>query len=580
MVLPNIKPARFDEPSTAQDQASSLKFPSAALWAPSILALNKETLGQRIEPLLPGDPAIGNAIYHGEFKFSATEIRCRGTLVFDCNVVERPWLESLHGFAWIHHIRATGRELNRLHARALISDWIAKKGHRQSVANSTAVMSRRVISWITCAHYLCEGDGELFHEAFLSSLAKHVRDLHLRLLLPGSLSDRLDASLALSYASIGLLGLEASRSIAFSALGNCLDRQILPDGGHVSRNPQKLVQLLLDLLPLRLACDCARIELPLSVHGAIERMIPMVRFFMHGDGGIAIFHGANNSLCRECDAIMQSDEVHGKPFLHASYSGYGRLSAGTATVICDVGEPPDRDANPLGAAAPLSFEFSDGPNRIVMNCGSPPTDSAELQEAGRRIEAHSTAAINSGRPTSSPVSGVFARLLRRNSEPRTTLAHCEAGDIGSLIDARSQELPDDLGKVHERSLFLSSNGTDLRGEDRLSYFPVENSGDLPFAIRFHLHPSIKVTPTKDNGGAVLVAADKTAWKFSYRGGELRIEESIRIWGTAGPRKTAQIVLRGFFGESIRILWAFKKIAPEREPPTPVAEEGKLPFLTE
>ena len=36
-----------------------------------------------------------------------------------------------------------------------------------------------------------------------------------------------------------------------------LERQVLPDGGHISRNPWVLVELLLDLLPLR-RCFAAR----------------------------------------------------------------------------------------------------------------------------------------------------------------------------------------------------------------------------------------------------------------------------------------------------------------------------------
>ena len=32
-----------------------------------------------------------------------------------------------------------------------------------------------------------------------------------------------------------------------------IERQILPDGGHISRNPGALIELLLDLLPLRQA---------------------------------------------------------------------------------------------------------------------------------------------------------------------------------------------------------------------------------------------------------------------------------------------------------------------------------------
>ena len=46
-----------------------------------------------------------------------------------------------------------------------------------------------------------------------------------------------------------------------SCLAAELERQILPDGGHSSRNPSILVELLLDLLPLR-QCFAARGQPP------------------------------------------------------------------------------------------------------------------------------------------------------------------------------------------------------------------------------------------------------------------------------------------------------------------------------
>ena len=45
-----------------------------------------------------------------------------------------------------------------------------------------------------------------------------------------------------------------------------LERQILPDGGHISRNPGALIELLLDLLPLRQAFAARNIAPPPQLH--------------------------------------------------------------------------------------------------------------------------------------------------------------------------------------------------------------------------------------------------------------------------------------------------------------------------
>jgi len=62
-------------------------------------------------------------------------------------------------------------------------------------------------------------------------------------------------------------------------LSDELQRQILPDGGHISRNPGALIELLIDLLPLRQTFAARNIAPPPALLNAIDRMMPMLRFF-------------------------------------------------------------------------------------------------------------------------------------------------------------------------------------------------------------------------------------------------------------------------------------------------------------
>jgi Uncharacterized protein conserved in bacteria len=70
-----------------------------------------------------------------------------------------------------------------------------------------------------------------------------------------------------------------------------LQRQILPDGGHISRDPAVIIDVLIELLPLRQAYASRNIAPPPALLNAIDRMMPMLRFFRHSEGTFAHFNG-------------------------------------------------------------------------------------------------------------------------------------------------------------------------------------------------------------------------------------------------------------------------------------------------
>ena len=51
-----------------------------------------------------------------------------------------------------------------------------------------------------------------------------------------------------------------------------LDRQLHDDGGHVSRNPMAVVELLMDLLPLQTCFNARERDLPEGIAEVIPRM--------------------------------------------------------------------------------------------------------------------------------------------------------------------------------------------------------------------------------------------------------------------------------------------------------------------
>jgi uncharacterized heparinase superfamily protein len=503
-----------------------------------------------IRPLMPGCAERGAQIYRGHFGFNGKTVHCRGASIFEAPEADAAWHEDLHGFAWLAHLEASGLELARVHARALISDWLDRdRGHKRSV-DSLTVVARRLMSWITAAPFLLDHASGDFLAKFWSGLSSHIRDLQLRSTLCISPSRRLACATALAYAAVGLRGMEPWRAAILEWLADRLDAQILPDGGHVSRNPADLVQLLIDLTPLRLACDAHRINMPQPLQAALERMVPMLRFFLHGDGGLAMSGGGADALIPQCSAILSADRTQGMPISNALHSRYMRLAHGSTIVIFDLG-PNARGGRPV---SPLAFELSDGPCRIVTNCAAPlrPNDFGEIAHAPEAFGTVTLLAASKPAPLPFLENLALRRGVAPPSEPR--LASTPAG---SLAEANHACFALQTGYAHERRLFLSSSGTDLRGEDRFVTALGAEPREAHFALAFHLHPDVKATLASDGSSIVLLCPRNIAWIFMARGADIALEQSACPCDGAPARKTVQIFLSGRVSQS-PVRWAFKR----------------------
>ena len=71
---------------------------------------------------------------------------------------------------------------------------------------------------------------------------------------------------------------------------NCSGRSC-PTAATSRAIPGALIELLIDLLPLRQTFAARNIAPPPALLNAIDRMMPMLRFFRHGDGNFALFNG-------------------------------------------------------------------------------------------------------------------------------------------------------------------------------------------------------------------------------------------------------------------------------------------------
>nr|WP_282103524.1 heparinase II/III family protein [Methylobacterium sp. 37f] len=560
---------------------------------PDILSRARVT-GLVIAPhdLRTSDATFADDIYAGLFVFAGRSLSVSGRSPFDYAPPSPEWADILYGFGWLRHLRAADTALARANARAFVADFIAGRGDA-TFARQTPVAARRLISFLCQSPLVLEGADHAFYQAFLKSLGKAARDLEGDLRRGISPQSRLLAAVALCYAGLCCEGIQPILRRATRILVRELDRQILRDGGHRSRDPRFAMELLLDLLPLRQSFLSRSVDPPVALLHAIDRMLPLLRLLRHPDASLSHFNGMGATAADHLATLLVYDGALAQPMMHAPNSGYERLEGGRVLVVTDVGAPPPLPDSINAGAGCLSFEMSSGPQRIVVNCGLP-ASGPELRRLARSTAAHSTATVADTSSCRFLVGGgawyerwAVTWLSRRIGPvilrgPRDVKAERTTEPGATILAARHDGYAGDHGIIHERRWRLTSNGHLLDGEDAFVRPQPTRRGKTrsgkaqsgkarsgkarhrpqEVAVRFHLHPAIAARGL-DDGRLELTSPIGEIWHFGAEGAQVALEESVYFAGLTGARRTDQIVLYVSVTEDTRVRWGFAR-APARE----------------
>src|SRR5580692_11774023 len=470
--------------------------------------------------LRTADATRAAEIYAGRFVFAGKIVTCHGRSIFDLEPPSEDWEVALLGFGWLRHLRAADTALTRANARSLVDDWISIPANKRPLGRRADVLARRVISLLSQAPLVLGDTDSKFYRRYLRGLAREIRYLRYTMLdIPDGVP-RLQVLIALCYASLCLANQARHIRSAARKLSDELQRQILPDGGHISRNPGALIELLIDLLPLRQTFASRNIAPPPALLNAIDRMMPMLRFFRHSDGTLAHFNGMGATPIEQLMTLLAYDDTHGAPLSNAPYSAYQRIEANGGVLIMDTGGAPPIEMSLEAHAGCLSFEFSTPKHSpLVVNCGMPPVGRDDWRRFARSTAAHSTVTFNDASSARFVETAAFRRVLGGSpmlGGPGHVNVTREERSDGIMLRAAHDGYADRFDIIHERTVVLSNDGNKLEGEDMFisatgGQIRVKNDA---YAVRFHLHPSAKATRLTDGHGVMLMTAGRDVWTFT------------------------------------------------------------------
>ena len=469
--------------------------------------------------------------------------------------VSAHWLGHIHGFDWVRDLRALGGDQGRQSARYMIESWIDNHQNWDECTWRSDILGRRLGNWLAGYDFFGESTDAQFQEMFLDSVVRQVR--HLGRSLPGLLSGLplLYAIKGLAYGGLTLEGRENYLEHALHLLDEQIDKQILSDGGHITRNPQALLETIRILIDIRSALRHGGYPPIEKIQHGLDRAVPALRFFRHGDGGFALFNNCQQSAADIIKNTLMQAGSRARTLNSLPHSGYERITMGKSLLLADVGKPPvwphDRNAH----VAPLSFEFSHGRERIFVNCGTHPT-SEKWQDALRSTPAHNALIIDDRNMCDLHKDGSMGHRPKTIVVDRDDQKKNNKQDV-VLIDACHDGYVPVNGITHRRRFYMADKGHDFRGEDNLAC-AVGLSAPHDIAIRFHLHPKVKVSLVQSGTEALLRLGNGTGWRFTVTGGDLAIENSVYLGQGIRPRKTKQLVITGSMASDHRqFKWALQ-----------------------
>lgn len=511
------------------------------------------------QELRAADPSFWNEVEHGHFGLASQIADLKGASPFRAVPPSLAWERELHGFSWLRHLASVETDAATEAARQLVLDWISANKTPRGVAFEPAVVARRLMSWIAQATMLLEGTDARTYTAIMSSIGQQVITLKTTWRNAPDGVPRMTSLIALVLADLAVSGHDRQLKEAQLALIDELRRQILDDGGHVSRNPSVLADLVLDLLPLGQCFQARGRPAPEEIAAVVKKALAFLRFMRLGDGMLARFNGVSTGSPAGLATVLGYSGSELDAATAAETSGYVRLERGDSIILVDVGSPPPLEIATEAQAGALSFEMTARARLVFVNGGTPGPADRDWDAVARATASHNTLCLNE---TSS------SRLVRHDRletivgglpirGPDFVAARLSDEGGVAVLAASHDGYVKRYGLMHSRRISMSRSGERVDGIDRLEppHGKLRLKMDLPYAVHFHLHPDCRCERVDGKNAYRIRVQDGQTWVFTAEGTELSIEDSLYFVDSAGPRPSLQIVLRGVtFGES-EVRWS-------------------------
>ena len=456
---------------------------------------------------------------------------------------EDPFFFYFHSFDFLNDLQEISSESLRIHGRELTSYWIKKNSSWKSNTWEDFILATRICNWIKNFNFFFSTADEEFKKNIFNSISKQIEHLVKNFSNPKRNSDLIRIIKALIYTSISIPNKKYYYQIAIFNLKSELNKQILKDGCHFQRNPKIHIQVLMDLLDIRVILNSTKKNIFFDLQNSINKMSIAYRFFLHKDNSLADFNGSgdiNYKILKDLTSEIPKPSKNPRELI---YGGFQRVDTKNTTLILDCGVPKNYAATYKAHSCTTAFELSYKKNKIIIN-----SLSGLDEKIKKTTAAHSTLTLNNTNAYKILQNEHLSRVPDKLKIKRVERYGA------NVIEIESYGYKNQYEAIHKRIIYIDKNGIDIRGEDNI-YCPM----DLSFDLRFYLDSKIKTLITNNGKSVVLKLPNGSGWKFVSSLNKLNLVLNRSLNTNKQPVRNEHIHLTGKTMELITIIkWSLKK----------------------
>ncbi len=521
-----------------------------------------------VDSPLTGERSAGVALRAGHFFVHGVKAPIAQIDFAPAAPLNPPFARTVHGFTWLRDLAGCApREQCTATAERVLSAWLDAnpkpgKGPAWQVENA----ANRLLSWLVHAPLILSGDGKLRARA-LATFEATARWLDRAVTKAPDRLGEVAGWTAIVAAGLLLPDGKPRRLYGEAGLIRALGELVADDGGTLSRSPLAQIDAIALLVELKACYRAVRRDPPPAIEAMLALLVPPLLALTHGDGGLGSWQGAGAVSAERIAALIAASGVRTRPLKEARQWGYQRATGGKAVLQFDAAPPPLAKHARAGCASTLAFEFSHGPQRLIVNCGGAAFAGGQvpvrIEQGLRATAAHSTLVLDDANSTAVLLHGKLGAGVGEVEIDRRVMP-LDTGNA-TRLEASHDGYVSRHGLTHRRILILRDDGSELRGEDLLvPSGKTAKRGKIGFALRFHIGPGIELGLSEDKRGAGLALPDGSYWQFRLGqtgdGVQLSIEESLWVDGQGRPQPIEQLVIQGLTPRSGgSFAWLLKKM---------------------
>lgn len=398
------------------------------------------------------------------------------------------WLYNLHYFDFLHSQYAFTQS-EQLHQ--LMQRWLQENIPTKGCGWEPYPLSLRIVNWIKYAM-----SGHPLSADMMHSLGVQIRYLTRKIEIHLLGNHIFSNAKALLFAGLFFTGTEAARWFkqGLRLFERELAVQILPDGGHCELSPMYHASILEDLLDVINLLKAYQQSIPQHWVFTAARMHRWLQAMCHGDEEIAFFNDAALDVAPTLGALtdyqkrlmLAVDAMPIKNNIYLTHSGYYRMQKNQALLLADIAEVGAAYQPGHAHADTLSFEFSLGRERLLVNSGTSCYADHPERWRQRGSGAHNTLVMN--HQNSSEIWKSF-RVARR---AKVFAIRESAANHALYLQASHDGYHHLYQALHTRSWTMQDN--------RLMIFDqVFGRGKHHITLYFHVHPNILLKQEDEKG---------------------------------------------------------------------------------